>query len=225
MVIVRVERQDGCNMGSIILVPPSSKISYVSNMTSSYETIRHHVMYDGGFTPAGPSAFVTIQKPMTQEHYYDPMMSYHAFYRMGSKPRISKRAVTSSPMIHSISVGDINRTFWGYDEIIEIVSEFYGNLLIQIEDTRWNFSATDTRDSRTVMDFVGRRKNNHIRVKREFRSEVGKWLSDNCLGDYDLIENNSSYGLHEDDVYVRDDIEAIHFKMRWFGTEPEPSDE
>lgn len=225
MVIVRVERQDGCNMGSIILVPPSAKISYVSGIPS-YEHTQYYVMYNGGYIPAGPPAFVSIPKTVPQEHYYNPMMSYHAFYRMGSRPRFSKRAVTSSPMIHSIAADAINKKFWGYEEIVEIVSDFHGNLLIQIEDTLWNFSATDTRDSRTVMDFVGRRKNNHIRVKREFRSEVGKWLSDNCLGDYDLIENNSSYGLdHEDDVYVRDDIEAIHFKMRWFGTEPEPSDE
>ena len=206
-------------MGSIILVPPSSKISYVSGMPSSYEYAQYYVGYDGGFIPAGPPAFVRIPKAVPQEHYYDPMMSYHSFYRMGSRPRISKRAVTASPMIHSIAADDINKKFWGYDEIVEIVSDFHGNLLIQIEDTRWNFSATDTRDSQTVMSFVGRRKNHLIRVKREFRSEVGKWLNDNCLGDYDLIENN--YGSYEDEVYVRDDIEAVHFKMRWFGAELE----
>jgi hypothetical protein len=215
-------------LGSVILVPPSMRFD---TPDTSFGPSSQHQIVPVQFAGQSSmlSATITLPQPKVMNQMYDPMWSYMAFHGMSGRPRVSNRTMNSSPMVHSMEAMAVNKAFWGHAELVEIVKGFHGDLLLQIETqltdqygnsntSRWNFSATDIRDIEAVTGFVGRQKSCRIVTHKEYRGEITDWLRSQCT-EYDLFE--ASTWLHEDEVYIRDDTEAIYFKMKWFGLVPD----
>jgi hypothetical protein len=234
-------------MGKVILVPAMSRfeipvpanggqftgMSHVypvqMNMTSGYNDVvagvQSHVL----------AASVTIQDPKTEYHYHDPMLSYAAFYSFSGSSggtNITSRALGgASPLIHRVDATMVPRMFWDHTEIEDIVHErFHGHLLVQInnqssdyrEPSTWNFCAADGRDNAALSDMLTRRKSNKLESHKGLRTEVAAWLRANAT-DYDLFDA-AHFAEPNDEVYIRNATEAIHFKMKWHKQEPDPEE-
>jgi hypothetical protein len=211
-------------MGKVILVPPPSNKQYLKanpsfGNTNSGVFMNFPVMftpnYDGN---SGLNATVSIPMPVTEVECYDPMQAYMRFYNF-----TSKRERGCGYMIHHVY--DIEKTFWGHGEIEEIATSMYGDLLVQIDEgnggnNSWNFMACDYKDYKIVAEFPSRKKSHRFEISKLLRKEIQVWISENVKDDYDFYEN-AGWLATNDEYFIKDDVEAIHFKMKWFGAEPD----
>lgn len=214
-------------MGKIILVPPPIRMEYMKPNPAAPSYMSHTtypVMFNMPTSGENISmnASVVIPNPSTVNEYYDPMIMYTKFYNFSTREGYS-----GSYMIHRVHTSELKKTFWGHQEIEKIAASMHGDLLLQIEETDqsgmgsmgWNFAATDMRDAQIVSHFPSRRKDHRFDTPKLLRSEIKEWVQHNVRGEWDHFEHQ--WGAPKDEFYIKDDNEAIHFKMKWFGVEPE----
>ncbi len=219
-------------MGKVILVPPPVRLSIpVPQDSSKFQGMMrsHPVQFMN--SGDGMSGMVMIQDPKEDMVMIDPMFTYGDYYGLNGSyggSRVSSRIHQSSAMIHSMEATQVVHAFWDHRDLEEQIESFIGDVLVQIDNQsrewsrRWNFSVLDMRDSQALQMMMGRRKNHRIEVHEEFRDECIKWMRENCT-EYDYFDK--SFKPMHDTYYIRDDTEAIHFKMKWYGMEPEPKEE
>lgn len=213
-------------MGSIIIVPPIQMIeTHEPNMAPI------PVMFSGSY--GNMTAQVVPQPPVKMQNMYDPMQAYHqlySFHTMGTsnynqavnRRRNSSYISSFGPIIHTLTLDAVNEKFWDKQELIDIVKAFAGDLLLQIcpAEARWNFAVADQVDASALQQLMMHQKSHKFEVDPNLRPLVKPWLTEHVT-EFDHICDSRTNTTTKDAIFIRNDVEAIHFKMRWFGKSAE----
>jgi hypothetical protein len=221
----------------IVLIPPPFRINYLT------ERFGGQFASDTNYTPiqfssSGSSMQGTIQtqNPLPSDELYDPMMTMGDLFHFPTAKighRVEKEA---SRMIYAMTREHISRAFWGRKHLEEIVAQtFTHDLLVQIDNglirhsdefsttPRWNFSPTSPDDQEALSFLINIKEKEH-RFQNHYllRDEIIAWVRENCRKDWDYDPKGGSFigNGNLDEIFIRDDVEAIHYKMRWYGAEP-----
>jgi len=211
-------------MGKIIIVPPKMVISIPVPNDGRAEftgtTTPYPVNFSGGVMQSGS---VLIKEPHNKTVIYDPMDSYGDYHSYLFR-YADRESFRSSITIRTRERHQISRSFWSLKELEELLTQLVGDVLVQIDGGTgaWSFAATNSLDNASLEEILNRQKSHHIRVNKGLRNEIIDWLENNVT-EYDFFDGY--YYESEDTVCVRSDKEAVHFKMKWVGAEPELDEE
>ena len=216
-------------MGQIVLVPPRVRYqkaapSYGGEMTS------HPVMWSGmppiNNDGVACNGSVLVSKPTT-EHVIDPLMAYSGLINFG-KYSVGSRD-TKNPCgsytnwMGSLSVEDLRVKFWDFSEMQDFVRDnMVGDLLAQHneDEGRWQFVVCHNADMLAWSTRISQHKAHEFALDGRLKDVVKIWLDAEC-GIYDLIENRGYGQVYPIRVYIKDEDEALYFKMRWSGADVE----
>ena len=233
-------------MGKVVFVPPQQLTSLPIHMPYGAPTKSYPVMIYPTVPSLDPAlstlqGSVQIPEPSTTLQIYDPLFTYLAFYSLSHHRHHG--------LIHSVSSSEIPKLFWSHAEIEAIAEVQHGDLLVQINDgsstffrgpeppegvnsmsvsQHWVFALTDTRDAlcNSLAIRLATRKKHMFSIDMELREQVRAWLKEHAtehqLFELGNVHNPYGWGSQQngkDEVFIRDDLEAIHFKMRWSGQE------
>jgi hypothetical protein len=227
-------------MGKIILIPPSVTIqsqlmggntNYSFGGAVSYPVVFNPTMvYNGGTATdaTGLTAMVSLPTPQFTSEIYDPMKSVDEFFNLGvikDQSAISVRKIKPpSIMFHSLHASMINGMFWDHYELEALVEPFVGDVLIQISQYSWAFGCTRSEDAPLLDDLFKHKKKHYFSTPTLLREEILEWVKEQC-DEYDFFRNGRVELNQNDTFYIRNDAQAIHFKMKWYGVEPEVEEE
>lgn len=209
-------------MGRLVLIPPK-----VRTLAEGGGSKHAPVMFNNDPTDSdGNSTFgsVVVQNTITVVH--DPMDAYSSFinfgkYQVGAKG-ISSHSGIYSPWTSSLAVEELRVKFWDFEELETFVRDnFVGMMMVQydVDSYRWNFIVCNPTDSSTWNTRISQHKAIEVAVDRRLQSLVHAWLKAEC-GVFDILDVDR-YGSSYIRVFVRDDDEALYFKMRWAGVDVE----
>jgi hypothetical protein len=222
-------------LGKVILVPPQFNFEIpnrTSDMTLAVSFSNSYSIYQPSssstYYPTPPiTASVTV--PATQWHYdvIDPLGDYASYFEMGFKGqnnRKSKRKKHPSVLVRSIDTLLLERMFWDHEDLEQFVEPWEGDLLLQVGKTRWSFCCTDVIDVKKLETLNTRQKNHRLITPSQLRKEIYAWLCNNAQ-EFDMYEVPDVRENTFDEIFIKDDAEAIHFKMKWTGVEPNEEEE
>lgn len=211
-------------MGQLVLVPPPMK---VQRSESGYGAGMTPVV----FTPSPPiqdhvvvQAHVPIGK--TVEMIIDPMFAYTGLLNFG-RHQVGARASATGGYVHnwptSLTVDELRCKFWDFNELQEFVADnLKGDVLAQYSDDngRWQFVVCRSDDQLIWTTRVSQTKAYEFALDHRLLDLVTRWLKDEC-GIFDIIETRGYNGNYPFRVYIKDEDEALYFKMRWTGIDLE----
>lgn len=196
-------------------------------MAGSHRCKTHPVFINPGpLTAESPpnmlamTATVTLPDPETYHYVIDPMrghLEYAAFGRSSFGKRGTHR-VKPSVMLMTISAGEMANRFWDKDDFEQWVeANCDGDVLAQHDGyaMNWNFGCLSNGDYFKLSQRLGQPKSHPFKVDARLNKQVREWLEEQTT-EYDLFELSVFGGMKgHSTYYVRDENEALHFKMRW----------
>ena len=218
-------------MGKVILVPPSINFeTHKHDGTNNYGSGADTHMVQGSIPNAGGpllsaagGLFVNIPRPRVDFHFHDPMLAFSSYYSLGniSPHRFAGRRTAATPgMFNPLTLTQVNYNFWDYLEIEELARTLVGDLLVQIDEKndKWNFGGNVLEDHQKIIARIYSAKSHCIRGKmsRDDAEEMKDWMSEHCSV-WDLFVDNFGRAEGAVTAFIRDDKEAVHFKLRWYG--------
>lgn len=213
-------------MGHVVLVPPKAR------------TLRPQSGYSSETTPVVfyPSAPVQdncvvqahVPIPKIVEIITDPMFAYTGLLNFGQSQSGArdKRPATAyyGSWPTQLTLDELRTKFWDFTDLREFVRDnLASDLLAQYdEDTnRWNFLVVDAVHDQIVWNTrVSQHKAVEFALDHRLKDRVTAWLKTEC-GIFDLIENRGYGATHPIRVYIKDEDEALYFKLRWSGIDVE----
>jgi len=203
-------------MNKFIIVPPSWSINRNGELTSpqSYSNLKlipqtAEAYINGTLLP------VTVMNPnqgYASDFMYNPIMDYVDWYSDG---------------IYSYNTAFVaTHTFktkvWHRRELSDWVDEnCEAEVIVQRSGDGWNLTFVRQSDYQNFnMWWMCKQKQLSVVIacafdemsKKEY--ELKNWCSTNLKQTFDIQRGSNQF-----DVYVKDTEEAVHFKLRWFGSE------
>ncbi len=212
-------------MGRVIFVPAAFVIDHPQelNYYGSGHEVRHICPVELSSNVYGVvSGSVTVKINYNSE-YIEPLNAVTEFYQLNAVAntnvvRVRRNDTSfSSTAWTTMTRDDVRKAFWDHTEIVDEVANWYGDLILQITQYGWVFCPTDRRDKESF-DNLLKRHRHCFDIPVALRDSVIEWLNNNGAEyDYHKAENFAT----KDIVYVRSNQHAVHFKLRWYGQEPE----
>ena len=200
-------------MGKIVLVPAAVQFETVVPATGGrfsgtqriYPVMLHS---DNG---NNLRAEVMIQEPTQAFFREDPFPRFSSFFNIG-RMRVGRRTKPQAGALGwDMRAEDIAHAFWDHDELVGLIADFAGDVYLQIEDDKWKFQSTHPDDTSRIPQVLSRRKKHRFQASiRSKYDEITPWLYENTKGDFDMDTNTGA-------IYIREEAEAAHFKLRWEG--------
>lgn len=213
-------------MGHLVLVPPAmniqrSETGYGAGMTQVI------------FSPTPPvqdhcviQAHVPIPKSI--DMVVDPMFAYQGLvgfgrYQTGAR---DKNNPTGSYVGHwptMLSIDELRCKFWDFSELQDFVRDnLKGDVLAQYseENSRWQFVVCHAADHIPWSTRISQTKAYEFALDGRLQERVLKWCQAEC-GIFDIIETRGYNGPYPIRVYIKDEEEALYFKLRWSGIDLE----
>lgn len=229
-------------MGEVVLVPPPFMFERLqkdgSNAYGLNLPVQGFAVNSNGLHPDGMHVQIPSQNWITE--YYDPLMAFSSYYGLGGASfdptsshysglrsssgrtrQASRRKTNASSMFHSVNSDMIQHSFWDFRDIEEFAAGLKGKLFVQIDTAngRWNFGCSDTEDGFIVQERINKPKTHCFTgMKAGLKEDIEAWLNEHAA-EFDLFVNSFGDPNLAVTVYVRDDVHAVHFKLRWYGAD------
>ncbi len=214
-------------MGQIVLVPPAMRYQRIQSGYGNAD------MTPVVFQPMPPvQDHCVIQGhvpiPKTIEMISDPMIAYQGLVNFG-RFQVGARDTTTqaASYVHTwptqLSIDELRAKFWDFSEIQDFVRDnLIGDVLAQYneEGGRWQFMVCHVKDHIAWDARVSQTKAYEFALDGRLTKKVTDWLRAEC-GIFDLIESRGYNGPYPIRVYIKDEDEALYFKMRWSGIDVE----
>jgi hypothetical protein len=203
-------------MGKIILVPAQVQMQRISGQYGSTLTGAHKtypVMLHGDDANR-MFADVTIPEPQVELYLEDNLPRYSSYFMMGRLGVSNRKQPTGSWMGCSVPKEQLGHAFWDHLELETLVEPLKGDVLVQVGDDTWHIHATHPDDSAIIPTIFHRTKKFKFQIlnhwqRRDRVDEIIEWVRLHTT-DFDADKDRGV-------VYIRDETEATHFKLKWVG--------
>lgn len=209
-------------MGNVVIVPPTTVVTRPvgTEMTPVVFSPRHPTGDDG------QNLYASVSQTKIVEMNHDPMAHYSSlinfgYWQVGAKMQDKAPSGVSQPM--TISYGDLRKKFWDFAEIRDFVrTNFEADLLVQYYENTgmWAFFTCCSADYAVWNVRLSQHKAVEFALDYRLKSKIEQWLRTEC-GIFDLMVVHGYGSNHSIRVYIKDDDEALHFKLRWYGVDVE----